>query len=234
MVETVQSTEAEGRRPVKLAAATIWCDVQLLRDFKASVKLQGRTLADELNELFRRRLDELRGTVKPGTSDEEAGRKYEELKAKHAVLFNQVKKMVERLKESSESRENFENAKELLIKLSMKADFSNAQDVIPMFIEAWKGDQDFLHEYLSLVEAAVNKRQVEKLLISMRLAKYPKLDVATVAPAQTAMATTPATPQQNKEKTLIEEEEPHNVNLQEDEDRHGENTGEDDDEEKFV
>jgi hypothetical protein len=44
----------------------------------------------------------------------------------------------------------------------------------------------------------------------------------------------PATPQQNKQKTLTEKEESHDEDLQEDEDEHEENTGEDDDEEVTV
>lgn len=78
MVETAQadsSTEAEQeQKPINMAA-TIWCDTQLLKEFKAAVKLQGGTLADELNDLFRRRLAEFRGVeVDPNSPNAQAER----------------------------------------------------------------------------------------------------------------------------------------------------------------
>jgi hypothetical protein len=183
-----------------------------------------------------RRLDELRGTVNPGTSDEEASRKYEDLKDKHSRLRAQYKK---RLKELSASSE-FLKANETLRDVGLLADLSNAKEIIPKFIAAWKKthtDEGFMHEYVSFVELAVEKKHLEQKLDQLRpaanAAPEPKLDVATVTQAQPAMSATPAPPQQNKQKVLIEEES-RDGNLQEDEDELDENTREDDYEEESV
>jgi LPS O-antigen subunit length determinant protein (WzzB/FepE family) len=99
MVETevVGSTEAETEeKPVKMAAATIWCDTRLLKEFKAAVKLQGRTLADELNELFRRCLAEFRGVeVDPNSSNVQAERlrHYESVKKRQFDLHQEQLRM---------------------------------------------------------------------------------------------------------------------------------------------
>jgi hypothetical protein len=99
MVETevVGSTEAETEeKPVKMAAATIWCDTRLLKEFKAAVKLQGRTLADELNELFRRCLAEFRGVeIDPNSSNAQAERlrHYESVKKRQFELHQEQLRM---------------------------------------------------------------------------------------------------------------------------------------------
>jgi hypothetical protein len=128
-----------------------------------------------------------------------------------------------------------------LAEVGLLADLSNAADIIPRFIAAWKkthDDEGFMHEYVSFVELAVEKKQVEQKLDELRpaanVAPEPELDVDTVTLAQPAMSATPATPRQNKQKTLIEEEGSRHEDLQEDEDEHDENTGEDDDEEVTV
>jgi hypothetical protein len=100
MVETevVGSTEAETEeKPVKMAAATIWCDTRLLKEFKAAVKLQGRTLADELNELFRRCLAEFRGVeIDPNSSNAQAERlkHYESVKKRQFELHQEQLRML--------------------------------------------------------------------------------------------------------------------------------------------
>lgn len=99
MVETevVGSTEAETEeKPIKMAAATIWCDTRLLKEFKAAVKLQGRTLADELNELFRRCLAEFRGVeVDPNSANAQAERlkHYESVKRRQFELHQEQLRM---------------------------------------------------------------------------------------------------------------------------------------------
>lgn len=101
MVEAAQvvgSAEAETEeKPVKLAAATIWCDVQLLRDFKAAVKLQGGTLADGFNDLFRRRLAEFRGVeVDPNSANAQVERlrHYESVKKRQFELHQEQLRML--------------------------------------------------------------------------------------------------------------------------------------------
>jgi len=101
MVETTQvvgSTETETEeKPIKMAAATIWCDTGLLKEFKSSVKLQGRILADELNELFAGRLAEFRGVqLDPNSPNIQAERlkHYELLRRKQFELHQEELRML--------------------------------------------------------------------------------------------------------------------------------------------
>lgn len=58
-----------------------------------------------------------------------------------------------------------------------RADLSNAADMIPKFIVAWPkthADQGFMHEYISLVELARDKKQVEQRLSELRTAGEPE------------------------------------------------------------
>lgn len=196
-------------------------DKSAFEECKRLLKLQDRSLSKEIMGFVLRRLDELRGTVKPGTADEEASRKYEELKAKHKKMQDDF----DRRKEELKKHEDYLKATEMLGDLGMLANLSNAPDIIPKFTAAWikthATDQGFMHEYISLLELSRDKKHVEQRLSELRTASEhePKdLDAATVTPA---MTTVPETPQQNKEKPLTEEE-------------HEENTEEDDDEEESV
>jgi hypothetical protein len=77
-------------------------DKQAFEECKRLLKLQGRSLSEEIMGFVVRRLDELRGTVEPGTSDEEASRKYEDLKDKHSKLRALYRKRLKELSGSSE------------------------------------------------------------------------------------------------------------------------------------
>jgi len=101
MAETAQAvvpTEAEREeKPIKMGAATIWCDTGLLKEFKSSVKLQGRILADELNDLFGRRLTEFRGVqLDPNSPNLQAekSRHYESLRKRQFELHQEELRMI--------------------------------------------------------------------------------------------------------------------------------------------
>jgi vacuolar-type H+-ATPase subunit I/STV1 len=192
-------------------------DRQAFEECKRLLKLQGRSLSEEIMNFVLRRLDDLRGTVRLDTSDEEGSRKYEELKAKHKKMQDDFDRRKEKLKE----HEDYWKAIEMLRTFGMLADMSDTDEIIPKFTAAWPKthtDQGFMHEFISLVELSRDKKQVEQRLSELRTASEhePKdLDVATMTLPQPAMAT--GTPQQNKEKPLAEEEESRDGNLQEDE-----------------
>jgi hypothetical protein len=143
-------------------------DKQAFEECKRLLKLQDRSLSEEIMGFVLRRLDELRGTVKPGTSDEEASRKYEELKAKHKKMQDDFARRNEELKK----HEDYLKADEMLGDLGLLQDLSNAPDIIPKFTAAWTKthDQGFMHEYISLVELCRDKKQVEQRLSELRTA----------------------------------------------------------------
>jgi hypothetical protein len=159
----------EEEKPIKMDAATIWCDKTLLKELKAAIKQSGGIVADELNELFRRRLAEFRGVgVDPNSSNEEAGRRYEKLKARHTMLVDQVDRLQKQLRKFNGGEDTYDEACELLNSVGIKADYSNADEVIPKFIQSWKGSREFIHEYISLAELVRDKKQVEARLDEVR------------------------------------------------------------------
>ena len=78
--------------------------------------------------------------------------------------MNRVAKKDEQLKE----KPCYHEANDLLAGLGLKKDFSNADELIPKFMAAWKGDVDFMQEYVTLVELARDKRNAERRLREIR------------------------------------------------------------------
>lgn len=142
-------------------------DKASFEECKRLLKLQGKSISEEIMNFVLRRLDELRGAVTPGSSDEEAGRKYEELKVKHKKMQNDFDTMKEKLSK----HEDYLKANEMLGNLGMLQDLSNADDIIPKFIATWPSahaDQGFMHEYISLIELSRDKKHVEQRLSELR------------------------------------------------------------------
>jgi hypothetical protein len=131
-------------------------DADLLARFKKLVP----SVSAEFNEFMRRRVAELEGRPEDFSGD------YGELKKKHSTLYSRVSRKEVDLREGAP--EAFAKANESLAQLGMKADLSNADQIIPKLVGAWTGEQDFLHEYISLVELSREKRKVEHRLSEMR------------------------------------------------------------------
>ena len=96
------------------------------------------------------------------------------------MLVGQVEKLENRLERQSDA---FDQANRLLGELGVKSDLSNAGEVIPKFLVAWKGSQEFMHEYISLIEVAEKKKQVETRLRELRSAKPVVSELSTTCPA---------------------------------------------------
>jgi hypothetical protein len=128
---------------------------------EAFEELQKRSpnISQEVDGFIRKRVQELNGHAIGEDPD------YEGLKVKYSELVSKVAKKDEQLKEK---KPNYHNACELLADLGLKADFSNADELIPQFMSAWKGDVEFMHEYVTLVELTQDKRQTERILRTIR------------------------------------------------------------------
>jgi len=124
-------------------------------------------ISQEVDGLIRKRLEELTGHSMREDVD------YEGLKAKYSELSSKVAKKDLELKEISPL---YHNANVLIHSLGLKGDFSNADELIPQFISAWKDDAEFMHEYITLVELARDKRQTERLLRTIRSGPGSKTD----------------------------------------------------------
>jgi hypothetical protein len=116
-------------------------------------------VSQEVDGFIRKRVEEL-------TSQSIGeGANYEGLKAKHSELVNKVARKDAQLKQKMPDHHE---ANELLAGLGLLKDFSNADELIPQFMVAWKGNVDFMQEYVTLVELARDKRQTERLLRTIR------------------------------------------------------------------
>jgi hypothetical protein len=112
MTETAQTVSSEGQtqtipeepKPRKLGASTIWCDLEILAEFRKAVKLAGvRSLTEEWNGIMSRRLAEIRGTgpLDPNSPNAQAERlqQYESIKAQAYALHGEQLRMVKFLKD---------------------------------------------------------------------------------------------------------------------------------------
>lgn len=137
-------------------------DKKAFEECKRLLKLQGLSLSEEIMSFVLRRRDELKGN---GTS-QSTSVDYQRLKLRYSEL---VRKVAKKDDELTTITPYYSEANDLLAGLGLKKDFSNASELIPQFISAWKGPVEFMHEYLSLVELARDKCETERLLRTLRL-----------------------------------------------------------------
>lgn len=86
-------------------------------------------ISQEVDGFIRKRVEELTGH----TTSEDVN--YQTLKERHNGLLRQVETMKKAL---SQDEKPFEEANNLVNSLGIDKDFSNAVDVIPKLIKAWK------------------------------------------------------------------------------------------------
>ena len=115
----------------------------------------------EINKFIKQRVSELNGKPYDATDD------YDKLKEEHIQLVSQVARLEKQLRTQADA---FAEANQLLAELGVKPDLSNTDELIPKFLSAWKGSQEFMHEYISLIEIAEKKKQVEQRLKEIRSA----------------------------------------------------------------
>lgn len=131
----------------------------LEKDVLSRFKKLVPNMSQEVEVFMSQRIIELSG------SDENGRRlRYEELKNQYNKLVREVAKKDAELAATP----YYHEANDLLAGLGLKKDFSNADELIPKLTKQWKGPAEFLHEYISLVELARDKRVVERELTQLR------------------------------------------------------------------
>ncbi|MCJ7484189.1 MAG: hypothetical protein MUO31_14645, partial [Thermodesulfovibrionales bacterium] len=126
-----------------------------------------RNVSSEIDRLIRIRVAELRGKA---CGDDGAG-SYEEVRSELTEHVDRVARMIKRLEGRTDEAtgENlFESASSLLGSLGIKADYSNIAELTPKFMDAWRGSEEFMHEFITLIEDARDKKDVEKRLREIR------------------------------------------------------------------
>jgi predicted CopG family antitoxin len=137
--------------------------------FKELQKLV-KNVSGEIDTFIKRRVAELAG--RPADNTEE----YEALKAKHIMLVGQVAKMIKRL---SQEADNYDKANTLLEQLGMKPDMTDTAKIIPTFLATWVGSREFAHMYVTLIELAKDKKDIERKLSEIRSAKPVVFELPT-------------------------------------------------------
>ena len=113
----------------------------------------------ELEELMRRRITELTSRGVDTKSE------CQELKERYKRLKSDYDKQKTLLREEKE----WQSAVDLLVGLGLAADtFANVLELIPKFMQKWKGDRFFMHSFLSLAEQKQELIRVERRLSEIR------------------------------------------------------------------
>jgi glutamine synthetase type III len=135
-------------------------DKKSFQECKELLKLQGKSLSEEISDFILRKLAELKGTE----TKVDSTRKLEDLKAKYDDVVIKTVKLERQLQTSPHFRE----ATDMLLKLGLRKDLSNVDEVVPKFVSVWKGDESFMHQFINLTELAANKKRVLQALTVMR------------------------------------------------------------------
>jgi hypothetical protein len=138
-------------------------DRKSFEECKRLLRLQGRSISEEIMDFVCRKLDELKGTGST-ESKVDSTRRLEELKTRYMDRMVKTVKLERKLKGSK----HFDEATDLLLELGLNKDLSNADELIPKFMSSWKGDMSFMHEFLNLVDLARDKKTAEQALTLMR------------------------------------------------------------------
>ena len=99
---------------------------------------------------------------------------YETLRKKHLALLQEIKKLEKEMND-------YGNDYHALIELAQDhgldiQELSNIEAIIPKLIKEWKGSRGALHLFITLIEKARKKKQIEKQLEKIRLELTEKSD----------------------------------------------------------
>ncbi|MDW8023630.1 MAG: hypothetical protein RMJ15_07845 [Nitrososphaerota archaeon] len=136
---------------------------QVYEGLKAILASLGRSLSEEVNELLKRRLAELQG-LQQQPSDNNLN--YEALKREHVRLTEESMRLT-RLLQKDGTLEALSNAAENL-GLNQET-LENTEEVAAKLLQSWQGLRAPAHIFITLLETAKKRRQIEKQLEEIRL-----------------------------------------------------------------
>jgi len=146
------------RRPT-----TLYLEWETYQRFKDAVSRVGKSASQEINDYIRRRLAELEGEggEQPGVDVKE----YEDLRSRHGKLAREMDSVEKRLRK----RKVYEDLLDLAGELGLDAEtFSNLYKVIDSLLERWDGTKEDLHQFITYLELAKEKREIEHNLEEIR------------------------------------------------------------------
>ena len=144
------------------SARTLYLDEGLWQRIPRLVRLGYAPNASRLvNRILAEALGKLEGSGIPFDSA------YETLRKKHLTLLQEIKKLE---KEMNDYGDDYHALIELAQDHGLDTQqLSNIEAIIPKLIKEWKGSRGALHLFITLIEKARMKKQIEKQLEKIRL-----------------------------------------------------------------
>ena len=142
-------------------ATTVYLEYEPYQKLKRLLKARfGKPVSQELNEFIIRRVAELEGTQVQINADE-----YEDLKRKHFKLAKDVDVIEKRL----DAKKVYDRLVALAQKVGLDFDgLRNVDEIAPKLLRDWDGTATDSEMFVTLLETAREKRQVERRLAEIR------------------------------------------------------------------
>jgi len=145
-------------------------DAFVLQELRTLLAARGQNLNAFVNELLREKLAELKGQPQPQLNLE-----YEKLKKRHVQLTEEVDRLTRLLRK----RGSYEALKRWAFELGLNREGSNLDEVVPKILNGWEQqfqdtriDVTDVNLFITLLDSAKQKRDVEEKLLKMRLQLY--------------------------------------------------------------
>ncbi|MEM0008334.1 MAG: hypothetical protein QXR89_08780 [Candidatus Bathyarchaeia archaeon] len=128
---------------------------------RAFLSAQGRSISEEVNELLKRRLAELKGGEQPPNG----AQNYEALKREHVQLMEESIRLTKLLQKTGEYDALIEMAENLGLNTET---LENAEEVAAKLLQTWNGPKAPAHTLITLLETIQKRKQIEKQLEKIR------------------------------------------------------------------
>ncbi|MEM3618353.1 MAG: hypothetical protein QXK47_04690 [Candidatus Bathyarchaeia archaeon] len=128
---------------------------------RAILSAQGRSISEEVNELLKRRLAELKGGEQPSNG----AQNYEALKREHVQLMEESIRLTRLLQKTGEYDALIEMAENLGLNTET---LENAEEVAAKLLQTWNGPKAPAHTLITLLETIQKRKQIEKQLEKIR------------------------------------------------------------------
>lgn len=149
------------RKYGEIVRSGVALDASVIRELKPLLALQNKSLNELVNELLKAELARLKGLpVKEGEAE------YEKLKKEHLKLDAEVVRLTRHLQRLGDYDELESLARELGLNFQT---LENSEDVTASMLAKWDGRPSSLHVFVTLMETARQKRQLEQRLEEIRL-----------------------------------------------------------------
>ncbi|MEM2780948.1 MAG: hypothetical protein QW791_08825 [Candidatus Bathyarchaeia archaeon] len=128
---------------------------------RAILSAQGRSISEEVNELLKKRLAELKGGEKPTIG----ALNYEALKREHVQLMEESIRLTKLLQKTGQYDALIETLEDLGLNTET---LENIEEVKAKLLQTWNGPKAPAHTLITLLETIQKRKQTEKQLEEIR------------------------------------------------------------------